>query len=71
MHKHACNIAYANVEHAKAEELLNGLSYGFEWLQHELLEHNDTVVLRGQEEYARLPSKTFGLMRYVAALPSG
>ncbi len=40
-------------------------------LQRELLEHNDTVVLRGQEEYARLPSKTFGLLRYAAALPSG
>ena len=40
-------------------------------VQHELLEHNDTVVLRGMEEYARLPSKTFGLLRYAASLPSG
>ncbi|KAK9865945.1 hypothetical protein WJX84_004893 [Apatococcus fuscideae] len=40
-------------------------------LEHELLKHNDTVVLRGMEEYARLPSKTFGLLRYAASLPLG
>ena len=40
-------------------------------LQAEVAEHNDTVVVRGEEAYIKLPNKTFRLLRYMTAHPAG
>ena len=40
-------------------------------LQAEVLEHNDTVIVRGEEAYSKLPNKTFRLLRYMTAHPAG
>jgi len=43
-----------------------------EWLpalEEEIVAHNDTVVLRGQDGYFNLPNKTFRTLRYTLAHP--
>ena len=45
-----------------------------EWmpaLEAEIREHNDTVILRGNDTYLNLPNKTFRMFRYALAHPDG
>lgn len=39
--------------------------------QEEARAHNDTVVLRGRDEYLNLPNKTLRFLRYALAHPAG